>query len=73
MQRGPLSPFLFTVIADVLSRLMLRVEETSLLEGFLLRSKTRVTNLQFTNDIIFFTKASMEGLLSNPQVGPISI
>ena len=33
-QGDPLSPFLFTIIADVLSRMMLRAEERSMLEGF---------------------------------------
>ncbi|RVW64782.1 Cleavage stimulation factor subunit 77 [Vitis vinifera] len=30
----PLSPFLFTIVADVLSRMLLRAEERSMLEGF---------------------------------------
>ncbi|RVW44673.1 hypothetical protein CK203_115579 [Vitis vinifera] len=34
-QGDPLSPFMFTIIADVLSsRMMLRAEERSMLEGF---------------------------------------
>ena len=33
-QGNRLSPFLFTIVADVLSRMLLKVEERSLLEGF---------------------------------------
>ncbi|RVX06782.1 hypothetical protein CK203_014971 [Vitis vinifera] len=33
-QGDPLSPFLFTIVADVLSRMMLKAKERSVLEGF---------------------------------------
>ena len=33
-QGDPLSPFLFTIIANVLSMMLLRAEEINLLEGF---------------------------------------
>ncbi|KAL6321948.1 hypothetical protein AAG906_035857 [Vitis piasezkii] len=33
-QGNPLSPFLFTIVADVLSRMLLKAEERNLLEGF---------------------------------------
>ncbi|RVW96746.1 hypothetical protein CK203_026101 [Vitis vinifera] len=33
-QGDPLSPFLFTLVADVLSRMLLRAEERNMLEGF---------------------------------------
>ncbi|RVX10571.1 putative ribonuclease H protein [Vitis vinifera] len=33
-QGDPLSPFLFTIVADVLSRMLLKVEERNVLEGF---------------------------------------
>ncbi|RVW89782.1 putative mitochondrial protein [Vitis vinifera] len=45
----PLSPFLFTLVADVLSRMLLRAEERNLLEGFRVgKNRTRVShcNLQ---------------------------
>ena len=62
-QGDPLSPFLFTLVADILSKLMIRVEETVITEGFFVgRDRTRVFLLQFADDTIFFSKASMEHL-----------
>ena len=41
-QGDPLFPFLFTLVADVLSRMLLRVEERNMLEGFRVgRNRTR--------------------------------
>ena len=54
-QGDPLSSFLFTIVADVLSRMMLRAEERSMLEGFRVgRNRTRVSQLQVADDTIFF-------------------
>ena len=62
-QGDSLSPFLFTLVVDVLSRMMIRVEEIGLNEGFIVgRGKTRVFLLQFADDTIFFSKASLEHL-----------
>ncbi|RVW50044.1 Retrovirus-related Pol polyprotein from transposon RE2 [Vitis vinifera] len=44
-QGDPLSLFLFTIVADVLSRMLLRAEERSLLEGFQGRSNLDKSNL----------------------------
>ena len=60
-QEDPLSLFLFTLVVDVLSRLMIRAEETGLTEGFFVgRDRTRVSLLQFGDETIFFSKASLE-------------
>ena len=62
-QGDPLSPFLFTLVVDVLSRLMFRIEEKGLTEGFFVgRNKTSVSILQFANGIIFFSKTDSEHL-----------
>ena len=60
-QGDPLSPFLFTIVANMLNRLMLRAEESGLLEGFRVgRSGTIVSHLQFANDTLFFFKSFSE-------------
>ncbi|WJZ81407.1 hypothetical protein VitviT2T_001252 [Vitis vinifera] len=62
-QGDPLSHFLFTIVADVLSRMMLRVEEKSLLESFRIgKNRTRVSHLQFANGTVFFSKSCAEEL-----------
>ena len=50
-QGDPISPFLFTIVVDVL-----RAEKRSILEGFGVgRNRTRVSHLQFADDTIFFS------------------
>ena len=64
-QGDPLSPFLFTIVVDVLSRLVVRAEERDLIEGCGVgRNRTRVSHLQFADDTVFFSRASLEELLS---------
>ncbi|RVW15226.1 LINE-1 retrotransposable element ORF2 protein [Vitis vinifera] len=62
-QGDPLSHFLFTIVADVLSRMLLKAEERSLLEGFRVgRNRCMVSHLQFPDDTIFFANSSEEEL-----------
>ena len=62
-QGDPLSPFLFTLVADVLSRMLLRAEERNMLEGFRVgRNRIRVSHLQFADDTIFFSNTREEDL-----------
>ena len=62
-QGDPLSPFLFTIAADVLSRMLLKAKERSVLEGFKVdRNRVRVTHLQFADDTIFFADSCAEEL-----------
>ena len=59
-QKDPLSPFLFTIAVDVFSRMLTRVVERGILEGFLVgRSKTRVLYMQFADDTIFSSCAGV--------------
>lgn len=56
-QGDHLSPSLFTIRADVLSWMLLRAEESGVLEGFLVsKNTTRVSHLHFVDDTIFFLK-----------------
>ncbi|RVX22996.1 putative mitochondrial protein [Vitis vinifera] len=62
-QGDPLSPFLFTLVADALSRMLMRAEERNMMEGFRVgRNRTRVSHLQFADDTIFFSNSREEEL-----------
>ncbi|KAM2348663.1 hypothetical protein ACFX1X_012268 [Malus domestica] len=54
-QGDPLSPFLFTLVVDVLSRLMEKAQETDLIKGLCIgQEKMEISHLQFADDTIFF-------------------
>ena len=62
-QGHPLSTFLFTLVINVLSMMLLRTEERNTLEGFSMgRNKTRMFHLQFVDDTIFFSNTREEDL-----------
>ena len=62
-QGDPLSFFLFTLVVDVLSRMLLRAEERNSLEGFrVVRNSTRMSHLQFADDTIFFSSTREKDL-----------
>ncbi|WKA06632.1 hypothetical protein VitviT2T_024525 [Vitis vinifera] len=68
-QGDPLSPFLFTIVADVLSRMLLKAEERNVLEGFRVgRNRTRVSHLQFADDTIFFSNTREEDMMTLKNV-----
>lgn len=53
-QGDPLSPFLFTLVIDVLSRLMEKAQEHNLIHGMYTgRDRVEVSHLQFADDTIF--------------------
>lgn len=55
----------FCLVLDILSKLILRVEKCGIFWGFLLgRSKMRVILVQFTDNTIFFPRASLNNLQS---------
>lgn len=59
-QRDPLSPFLFILVADILSQLLSQVEASSCLLGMKLNSAApSISHLFLTNDILLFGKATV--------------
>ena len=64
LRRGnSLSPFLFTLVTYVLSRLMIKAKESAINGGLIVgKDRTRVSLLQFADDTIFFSKVCLEHL-----------
>ena len=68
-QGDPLSPFLFTLVVDVLSRMLLRAEERNVLEGFRVGwNRIRVSHLQFADDTVFFSSTREEDMMTLKSV-----
>ncbi|RVW82994.1 Transposon TX1 uncharacterized 149 kDa protein [Vitis vinifera] len=68
-QGDPLSPSMFTLVVDVLSRMLLRAEERNLLESFRVdRNRTRVSHFQFADDTIFFSNTKEEELQTSKSL-----
>uniref|UniRef100_A0A803QQM3 Reverse transcriptase domain-containing protein n=1 Tax=Cannabis sativa TaxID=3483 RepID=A0A803QQM3_CANSA len=65
-QVDPLSPFLFTLIADVLGRMVDKAIDTESLSGFQIgKDDIQLSHLQFADDTLFFVKdeASLQKLV----------
>jgi len=67
-QGDPLSPLLFLLIMEVLSRILKKTEDSGLLRGFHVgpvnSSGVRISHLLFADDTIMFCDASRDQLLS---------
>lgn len=62
-QGYPLSPLLFDIAAEALSRMLTKVEEIGLIYGVSLGSRP-FTHLQYADDVLLFSGDSLEGLLN---------
>lgn len=64
-QGDPLSPFLFTMVVEALSALLLKAKECGPIGGFKAGSEDlAITHLQFADDTIFFKFANMEEVVA---------
>lgn len=62
-QGDPLSPFLFSLVADGLIAILRKADEARLVVGFVIRhDNIMVSHLQFANDTILFFKAEFENV-----------
>ena len=58
-QGDPLSPFLFTLVVDVLGRLIDKAVQLQVIQGFIVgREKVEVSHLQFADDTLLFMGAN---------------
>ena len=64
-QGDPLSPFLFTLVADVFSRLIDKAKVCNVIRGFSVgRDKVEVSHLQFADDTLLFMEADSSYFLN---------
>ena len=62
-QGCPLSPFLFTIVADMLGRLMDKAYDQGVIRGFTVgRETVHVSHLQFADDTLFLLEVTSENL-----------
>lgn len=59
-QGDPLSPLLFTLVADGLDKPFNKAKEEKLIEGLNASRKIKITNLQYADDTILFGQPDIE-------------
>lgn len=68
-QEGPLSPQLFLIIADTLPKMISKVAHVGQIEGNRVKTLSPlITHLFFTDDVLFFLKASQPNLVRLKQI-----
>lgn len=60
-QGDPLSPALFTIIADILSRILARAENVGKISGIKVsRLSPMITHLMYADDLVIYSRANLE-------------
>ncbi|WOL14305.1 hypothetical protein Cni_G23085 [Canna indica] len=63
-QGDPLSPYLFLLIADVFARMLKRAARMHLIKGVSMGGEFNISNLQFADDFVVFTKGDRDDLIN---------
>ena len=64
-QGDPLSPFLFTIVVEALSLLLVKAKDVGLIGGFEMgRSGEVITHLQFADDTVLFSSSRRDEILA---------
>lgn len=65
-QGDPLSPFLFSLVANGLSAIIKKAEEARLVQGYIIGdNRIMVSHLQFADDTILFLDAKLDNVKRN--------
>ena len=68
-QGDPLSPFLFTLVVDVLGRLLDTAKDRNVFRGLIVgRDMVEISHLQFADDTLFFMEADRSNFLTLLQI-----
>ncbi|KAK2660315.1 hypothetical protein Ddye_006848 [Dipteronia dyeriana] len=68
-QGGPLSPFLFNLVVEVLSMMLFKAKECGLIRGIGFgNNDTHITHLQFADDTMLFIEPSLDYLLNAKRI-----
>ena len=68
-QRDPLSPFLFTIVVEALSLLLVRAREEGVIEGFKVNQDGEaISHLQFANDTILFSSTKRDEVMTLKRI-----
>ena len=68
-QGDPLSPFLFTIVVEALSSLLVKAREMGVISGFVAsRNGEVITHLQFADDTILFSSTKREEIMALKRI-----
>lgn len=59
-QGDPLSPFLFSLRSEVLSRLLRKKEKAGLMHGIKVHMNAAISHLMYANDLLIMSRAKLE-------------